>query len=119
MDSSRPTEPGLSRREFVRNATIASAAASLGIGAQAGAAESSRPSALTATAPTRSRPEFPPGFKPMVGFQAEANYVLQYGVARFLDDLQARASVNTLMLHMSPFEASWTGLDRAKNAKGN
>ena len=51
----------------------------------------------------------------MIGFQAEVTYLLQYGIARFLDDVQTRASVNTLMLHCNPFEASWAGLDRASN----
>jgi len=57
--------------------------------------------------------------KPMVGFQVEVTYLLQYGIARFLDDVQERASVNTLMLHGNPFEASWAGLDRASNPVGN
>jgi hypothetical protein len=47
----------------------------------------------------------------MIGFQAEVAYLQQYGIARFLDDVQTRANVNTLMLHCNPFEASWAGLD--------
>ena len=57
--------------------------------------------------------------KIMIGFQAEVTYLLQYGIARFLDDVQKRAGVNTLMLHCNPFEASWAGLDRARNPAGN
>jgi hypothetical protein len=55
----------------------------------------------------------------MIGFQAEVAYILQYGIARFLDDIQTRASVNVLMLHADPFEASWAGLDRAASPAGN
>ncbi len=42
----------------------------------------------------------------MIGFQAESSYLLSYGIARFLDDVQTRANVNTLFLHCNLFEAS-------------
>jgi hypothetical protein len=57
--------------------------------------------------------------KPMIGFQAEVPYLLQYGIVKFLDDVQTRANVNTLFLHANPFEVSWSGLDRAANPNGN
>jgi len=55
----------------------------------------------------------------MVGFQAEVSYLMQYGIVRFLDDVQTRANVNTLMVHADPFEASWAGLDQATSPLGN
>jgi hypothetical protein len=72
--------------------------------------------ASASAVPTQPQPA---PVKPMVGFQVEVTYLLQYGIARFLDDVQERASVNTLMLHGNPFEASWAGLDRASNPVGN
>jgi hypothetical protein len=45
----------------------------------------------------------------MIGFQAEVPYLLEYGIVQFLDDVQARASVNTLFLRADPFEASSDG----------
>lgn len=104
----------ISRRDFVRKATLAATAVSSGLAVTTGG----RATAAEAK-PAPAAPAFPAGFRPMIGFQAEINYVLQYGVARFLDDVQTRASVNTLHLHVSPFEASWAGLDRAKNPAGN
>ncbi|HVS50710.1 MAG TPA: twin-arginine translocation signal domain-containing protein [Opitutaceae bacterium] len=94
----------ITRRDFVRTTTLAAAAAATGLSLK------SQP----ATAGAPAAPQ-----KAMIGFQAEVAYVLQYGVARFLDDIQARASVNTLFLHAVPFEASWAGLDPAKNPAGN
>jgi hypothetical protein len=94
----------ISRREFVKTASLAVTAATTGLGLETSVRADAAP-----TAPT----------KPMIGFQAEVTYLMQYGIARFLDDVQNRASVNTLMLHCNPFEASWAGLDRASNPTGN
>jgi hypothetical protein len=95
----------ISRRDFVKTASLAATAVTTGLGLEP---MSSRADDAQA-APT----------KPMIGFQAEVTYLMQYGIARFLDDVQNRASVNTLMLHCIPFEASWAGLDRASNPAGN
>lgn len=114
LNSSPHDRNDLSRRDFVRKAALAATAVTTGLAATTG----SRAMAAEAR-PASAMPPFAPGFKPMIGFQAEISYVLQYGVAKFLDDLQTRASVNTLHLHISPFEASWSGLDRAKNPTGN
>ena len=56
--------------------------------------------------------------KTLIGIQVEVNS-LQNNLVQFLDDVQTRASVNTLMMHCVPFEASWAGLDRASNPLGN
>lgn len=77
----------LSRRDFVRAASLAATAVSTGLGL---------PAAQAQTAPSPAGP-------PLVGFQAEVPYILEYGIDRFLDDIQARASVNTLFLFSSPF----------------
>jgi hypothetical protein len=98
----------ISRRQFVRTAALAATAVGSGLGlTQTGVRAASTPEDRSSAA------------KPMIGFQAEVSYVLQYGIARFLDDIQTRASVNTLFLHAVPFEASWAGLDKAANAVGN
>jgi hypothetical protein len=55
----------------------------------------------------------------MIGFQAEVTYVMQYGIARFLDDVQNRANVNTLVMRSHAFAPSWVGLDRNANPEGN
>jgi len=96
-------EGSISRRDFVKAASLAATAVTTGL-----ALNPASGSAAT-TAPAI----------PMIGFQAEVTYLLQYGIARFLDDVQTRASVNTLMLHGNPFEASWAGLDKATNPTGN
>jgi hypothetical protein len=98
----------ISRRDFVRTAALAATAVTTGL--------ASMPASGFAAAPNESQAA--PG-KPMIGFQAEVPYLLQYGIARFLDDIQTRASVNTLLLHSSLYEASWAGLDRAANPTGN
>jgi hypothetical protein len=108
MNGSSENSPGLSRREFVRAAAISATA----VGAGLSLASESTPVAALPAAPAA-------GSKPLIGFQAEVTYVLQYGVARFLDDIQARANVNTLLLHAVPFEASWAGLDKSANPVGN
>ena len=92
-------EGSISRRTFVKAASLTATAITTGIAATA---ESQAAAA-----------------KPMIGFQAEVTYVMQYGITRFLDDIQNRASVNTLMPHCNLFEASWAGLDRASNPVGN
>jgi hypothetical protein len=92
-----PPNP-VSRRDFVKASSLAATAVSAGLAmepAGAGAAD-------TGATPA-------PAAKPMIGFQAEVTYLLQYGVARFLDDVQTRAGVNTLMLHGNPFEAARDG----------
>jgi hypothetical protein len=95
----------LSRRDFVKTASLAATAVTTGLGLEPMSRARRRSSGRAA--------------KPMIGFQVEVTYLLQYGIARFLDDVQTRASVNTLMLHGNPFEASWAGLDRAANPAGN
>ena len=72
----------------------------------------------TSEAAAATQPQ-PAAAKPMIGFQAEDSYLLQYGIARFLDDVQTRASVNTLFLHCSPYSPSWNGLDKSTNPSGN
>lgn len=98
--------PSISRREFVRTATVAATAVGAGLGLT--------PATSHAATPVESQPA-----QPMIGFQAEVTYLLEYGIARFLDDVQTRASVNTLFLHCNLFEPSWSGLDRATNPTGN
>jgi hypothetical protein len=96
----------ISRRDFVRTATVAATAVTSGLG--------------LAPAVGRAAAEDPAAAaKPMIGFQAEVTYLLQYGVARFFDDVQTRAGVNTLFLHSNLYDASWAGLDRAANPAGN
>ncbi len=96
--TSQSEEP-ISRRSFVKTASLAATALTTGLALNPISAESAKAQPAPA--------------KPMIGFQAEVAYVLQYGIARFLDDVQTRASVNTLILHGTPFEASWAGLDKA------
>jgi hypothetical protein len=97
MKSPDNESTAISRRDFVRTATVAATAVTSGLGlapVSGRAASAGDPAA--------------PG-KTMIGFQAEVTYVLQYGIARFLDDVQARAAVNTLFLHANTFEASQPG----------
>ncbi len=105
MKASEPALPVISRREFVRTAALAAGAVSTGLSLTASAAEAPAAPATTV--------------KPMIGFQAESSYLLQYGIARFFDDVQARANVNTLFLHCALYEPSWAGLDRATNSAGH
>jgi hypothetical protein len=85
-----PGENGnsMSRRDFIRTAAVAAAVAS-----------------EFTFAPASSRAADPPvaADKPFIGFQAEVTYVLQYGISRFLDDIQTRANVNAILLHADPF----------------
>jgi hypothetical protein len=92
-------ETSISRRNFVKSASLAATAFTAGI--------------------STAQPQAPAAATPMIGFQVEVSYLMQYGIVRFLDDVQTRASVNTLMLHANPFEASWAGLDRTANPLGN
>jgi len=96
----------ISRRDFVRAGALAAGAISSGL-------------TLTPAQAAVSADETIPTAKPMIGFQAEASYLLQYGIARFFDDVQTLASVNTLFLHCNLYEPSWAGLDRATNPAGN
>jgi len=82
----------ISRRDFVRTAALAAGAISTGIELTTVRAEDATPAAKPAAA------------KPMIGFQAEATYLMQYGIARFFDDVQNRANVNTLFLHCNLYE---------------
>src|SRR5665213_1448898 len=97
----------ITRRNFVRTAALTATAvgSGLGLAPTGGHAATANDSAAAGT--------------PMIGFQAEVTYLLQYGIARFLDDVQTRASVNTLFLHANPFEASWAGLDRSAGTEAN
>jgi len=99
----------ISRRGFVKAASMAATAISAGLALDPTPAEA-------ASSPAAPAPASAP---PMIGFQVEVAYLLQYGIAKFLDDVQTRASVNTLMLHANPFEASWAGMDKATNPTGN
>jgi hypothetical protein len=99
------SDGSISRRNFVKSASLAATAMTTGLALNP-------PLAAAADPPTAP-------MKPMIGFQAEVTYLLQYGIVKFLDDVQTRASVNTLMLHANPFEASWAGLDKATNPVGN
>ena len=96
MISGMNDKGSISRRNFVKTASLAATAMTTGLALKpmSGGAAITEPQAV----PTKPIP--------MIGFQAEVTYLLQYGIARFLDDVQTRASVNTLMLHGNPFEAS-------------
>ena len=105
-----PSDPTpISRRDFVRTSALAAGALSSGL------ALSSARAADAAPAPATK----PAAAKPMIGFQAEATYLLQYGIAKFFDDVQTRANVNTLFLHCNLYEPSWAGTTRAAQPAGN
>jgi hypothetical protein len=97
----------ISRRDFVRTAALAATAATSSL-----ALTPAQGRAAAADAQGTAQ-------KPMIGFQAEVSYVMQYGIARFLDDIQTRAGVNTVFLHCNLYDASWAGLDRAANPTGS
>ena len=101
-------EGTISRRDFVKSASLAATAITTGFALTPA-------NGLAAAPEPQAAPAKP---IPMIGFQAEVTYLLQYGIAKFLDDVQTRANVNTLMLHGNPFEASWAGLDKASNPTG-
>jgi hypothetical protein len=96
----------ISRRDFVRTASVAATAAAAGLAFKPTVARAAQAGASGAS-------------KPMIGFQAEVTYLMQYGIEKFLDDVQTRANVNALLLHSNLFEASWNGLDKAANPRGN
>ncbi|HTB61963.1 MAG TPA: hypothetical protein VK737_00110 [Opitutales bacterium] len=107
MDQLTPNKNTISRREFVRTTALAAGAVSTGL-------------ALPSTRVAEDAPTPKPAVtKPMIGFQAESSYLLQYGIARFFDDVQTRANVNTLFLHCNLFQPSWEGLDRSTSPAGN
>ena len=97
----------ISRRGFVRTAALAATAVGSGLSLTP---TSSRAAAAAGQAATG---------RPMIGFQAEVTYLLRYGIERFLDDVQTRASVNTLLMHSRLYNGSWAGLDEATNPNGN
>ena len=91
METSGQNSNPLSRREFIGTAVAVAAVAS----------------ELTLAPLTALAAETGPSTeKILIGFQAEVTYILQYGVARFFDDVQTRASVNAIFLHGNPFEIS-------------
>jgi hypothetical protein len=98
MQNAREEGGWVSRRDFMRSAALAAVAAEIGFAQVSRGAPETQPAAAN-----------PMAGKPMIGFQAEVAYVLQYGIARFLDDIQTRASVNTLFLHANPFAPSRDG----------
>ena len=98
MNPSDNDQNSISRRDFVRTAALAATAVSSGLGL----ANSAKAQAA-AGAPAAPLKPIAGGFKPMIGFQAEVPYIIEYGVARFLDDVQNRANVNTLFLHAELF----------------
>jgi len=97
----------ISRRDFLKESTLAATAVTTGLARSSASGQAATPAPQGAPAQT------------MVGFQAEVSYLMQYGIVRFLDDVQTRANVNTLMVHADPFEASWAGLDQATSPLGN
>jgi hypothetical protein len=105
MNAPDDAKNAMSRRDFVRTAAVAATAVAASLELKPASA--------------RAASDAPAAEKPMIGFQAEVNYLLSYGVGRFLDDVQTRASVNTIFLHSSLYEASWAGLDRSANPLGN
>ncbi len=93
----------ISRRDFVQTVALAAAAGTAGLGLK------------TAHAAVANQA---PAAKPLIGFQAEVTYLMSYGIARFLDDVQNRASVNAVFLHSNLYDASWNGMDRGANPAG-
>ncbi len=110
MNNSPPDSTLISRRDFVRTTALAAGALSSGVALSSNARAAD---AVDAPVPKIAV------VKPMIGFQAESSYLLQYGIARFFDDVQTRANVNTLFLHCNLYEPSWAGTTRAAQAAGN
>jgi hypothetical protein len=112
MNATDPMPQGsFSRRDFVKAASLAGTAITSGLGlspASAGA----QPESAGDPAGSSARA------KPLIGFQAEVPYLMQFGIERFLDDVQTRASVNALFLHGNLYNASWSGLDRSSHPTG-
>ena len=100
------SEASITRRDFVKTASLATTALTTGLGLD--------PMIARAAAPD-TQPALP---KTLIGIQVEVNS-LQNNPVKFLDDVQSRSSVNTLMMHCVPFEASWAGLDKTANPLGN
>ena len=100
------SEASITRRDFVKTASLATTALTTGLGLD--------PMIARAAAPD-TQPALP---KTLIGIQVEVNS-LQNNLVKFLDDVQSRSSVNTLMMHCVPFEASWAGLDKTANPLGN
>ncbi len=98
-----------SRRDFIRTTSLAATAVASGLGV-------GRASAAGAPEPTPVPPAMP---KTLIGFQVEVPYMLEYGITRFLDDVQSRAHVNTLFLHSNLFDGSAGGPNPATHPKGN
>jgi hypothetical protein len=82
----------ISRREFVRTAALAATAVTAGMALTPGSAKAAGVADQAAKKPM------------MIGFQAEVTYLLSYGIAAFLDDVQNRANVNTIFLHSNLYE---------------
>src|ERR1017187_10153532 len=101
-------EGSISRRNFVKSATLAATAITTGLGLEP-------MSAAAAPGVPDAQPALP---KTLIGIQVEVNSI-ENNLVQFLDDVQNRACVNTLMMHCVPFEASWAGVDRASNPLGN
>ena len=99
-------EGSISRRDFVKSASLAATAITTGLALEPMSARAAAPAAQPTLA------------KPLIGIQVEVNS-LRNNLVKFLDDVQTRSSVNTLMMHCVPFEASWAGVDRASNPLGN
>ena len=107
----------ISRRNFVRTASLTAAGITSGLGLTSVNTSGSMINEKKKLPETSAM--FSRDFKPVIGFQANVNYLLEYGVERFLDDIQNRAQVNTLILRAILFEPSWDGLDKSKNPNGN
>jgi len=85
--------PPLSRREFVKTVSLAATA----VGALGLAPETSQAQPASGAEAAS---------KPLIGFQAEVPYLLEYGIEKFLDDVQTRASVNAVFLHANMYAPS-------------
>jgi len=94
MNNLSDSTNSISRRDFVKTAALAAAAMTSGVALTQSSSGADAPATQPAAA------------KPMIGFQAEVTYLMSYGIARFLDDVQTRAAVNTVFLHCNLFEPS-------------
>src|ERR1035437_9286990 len=84
-------EGSISRRSFVKSASLAATAITTGLGLEP-------MSAAAAPDVPAAQPTLP---KTLIGIQVEVNS-LGNNLVQFLDDVQNRASVNTLMMHCVP-----------------
>ncbi|MGA2231392.1 MAG: twin-arginine translocation signal domain-containing protein [Tepidisphaeraceae bacterium] len=97
MTNSNIETDSVSRRDFMRTAALAAAAVTeLSLASQTLAADDTQPAVASSD-------------KPLIGFQAEVSYLLSYGIAAFLDDVQTRANVNAVFLHSNLFAPSKGG----------